>query len=381
MGVIVDLQPGDGILVEFRDGNDGKDGRGLVVLEVAAVEGSKFSARLLNRSRLGRTADYWDDRYVFTGEVREDDPLEIWLKCYDWEGKEFDGYMSFRYAFYLGAPLDQTTVTMMTRDGIGREIVCRAGDNVLTSDGPRVVKAVYENVVVVKDHNYVYLGRYLQRKLNSDQWPDARHQQTWNFGGAVAYILPITPEVADSLDALKYSKEYAELQESYPELFEGVHSVRSFWFRRYFPQLADEPYPSELLNATAPQMVLALVDSGYFFSKSTDVSPPDRIGSSDRFKVYLSWYLELDDRSWLMRTATRVVVNRLEALAELLHRETKETTPFEVLLWKEASYLKGTYEYLSIGIPGETCGEVYCDSECDYCGGGDPNYRGENLWY
>lgn len=74
MGVIVDLQPGDGILVEFSDGNDGKDGRGLVVLEVAAVEGSKFSARLLNRSRLGRTADYWDDRYVFTGEVREDDP-------------------------------------------------------------------------------------------------------------------------------------------------------------------------------------------------------------------------------------------------------------------------------------------------------------------
>lgn len=381
MGVIVDLQPGDGILVEFSDGNDGKDGRGLVVLEVAAVEGSKFSARLLNRSRLGRTADYWDDRYVFTGEVREDDPLKVWLKCYDWEGKEFDGYMSLRYAFYLGAPLDQTTVTMMTRDGIGREIVCRTGDDVLTSDGPRVVKAVYENVVVVKDHNYVYLGRYLQKKLGSDHWPDARHRQTWNFGGAVAYILPITPEVANSLNALKHSKEYAELQEEHPELFEGIYSAGSYWFRSYFPPLADEPYPSELLNATAPQMLLALVDSGYFFSKSTDVSPPDRISPSNPFKVYPSWYHELDDRSWLMRTATRAVVDRLESLAVLLHRETKETTPFEVLLWQEASYLKGTYEYLSIGIPGETCGAAYCDSECEYCGGGDPNYRGEDLWY
>lgn len=381
MGVIVDLQPGDGILVEFYDGNDGKEGKGLLVLEVAAVEGSKFSARLLNRSRLGRSAEYWDDRYVFTGEVKEDDPLKIRLTCYDWEGKEFDDYMSLRYAFYLGAPLDQTTVTMMTRDGKGREIVCRIGDHVLTSDGPRVVKAVYENVVVVKDHNYVYLDRYLQRKLNSDHWPDSRHKQTWNFGGAVAYILPITPEVADSLDNLKYSKEYAELQVNYPELFEGAHSVRSYWFRSYFPPLADEPYPSELLNATAPQMVLALIDSGYFFSRSTDVSPPEEISPSDPFKVYPSWYQELYDRSWLMRTATRVVVDRLESLAELVHRETKETTPFEVLLWKEASYLKGTYEYLSTGIPGETCGEVYCDSECEYCGGGDPNYRGESLWY
>lgn len=380
MGVIVDLQPGDGILVEFGDGNDGKEGKGLLVLEVAAVEGSKFSARLLNRSRLGRSAEYWDDRYVFTGEVKEDDPLKIRLKSYDWEGKEFNDHMSFRYAFYLGAPLDQTTVTMMTRDGIGREIVCRTGDDVLTSDGPRIVKAVYENVVVVKDHNYVYLGRYLQKKLGSDHWPDSRHRQTWNFGGAVAYILPITPEVAESLNALKYSKEYAELQEDHPELFEGVYSARSCWFRSYFPTLADEPYPSELLNATAPQMVLALVDSGYFFSKSTDVSPPDRISPSDPFKVYPSWYRELDDRSWLMRTATRAVVDRLESLAELLHRETKETTPFEVLLWQAASYLKGTYEYLSIGIPGETCGEVYCDSECEYCGGGDPNYRGEERW-
>lgn len=379
MGVIVDLQPGDGILVEFRDGNDGKDGRGLVVLEVAAVEGSKFSARLLNRSRLGRTADYWDDRYVFTGEVREDDPLEIWLKCYDWEGKEFDGYMSFRYAFYLGAPLDQTTVTMMTRDGIGREIVCRAGDNVLTSDGPRMVKAVYENVVVVKDHNYVYLGRYLQRKLNSDQWPDARHQQTWNFGGAVAYILPITPEVADSLDALKYSKEYAELQEDHPELFEGVHSVRSFWFRRYFPQLADEPYPSELLNATAPQMVLALVDSGYFFYKYTDLPCPGSVHLVDPLKVYPSWYEERDMWGDMRRWTTRAVADRMESLAGLLQEKTEETTPFEVLLWEEAAYLKDTYEYQATGIAGEKCNED-CNDTCWRCGGGDPNYRGEERW-
>ena len=379
MGVIVDLQPGDGILVEFRDGNDGKDGRGLVVLEVAAVEGSKFSARLLNRSRLGRTAEYWDDRYVFTGEVREDDPLKIWLKCYDWEGKEFDGYMSFRYAFYLGAPLDQTTVTMMTRDGIGREIVCRTGDDVLTSDGPRVVKAVYENVVVVKDHNYVYLGRYLQRKLNSDHWPDARHQQTWNFGGAVAYILPITPEVADSLDALKYSKEYAELQEDHPELFEGVHSVRSFWFRRYFPQLADEPYPSELLNATAPQMVLALVDSGYFFYKYTDLPCPDIVHPVDPLNVYLSWYEERDMWRDMRRWTTRAVADRLESLAGLLGEKTEETTPFEVCLWEEASYLKDTYEYQATGIAGEKCNED-CNDTCWRCGGGDPNYRGEERW-
>lgn len=379
MGVIVDLQPGDGILVEFRDGNDGKDGRGLVVLEVAAVEGSKFSARLLNRSRLGRTAEYWDDRYVFTGEVREDDPLKVWLKCYDWEGKEFDGYMSFRYAFYLGAPLDQTTVTMMTRDGIGREIVCRTGDDVLTSDGPRVVKAVYENVVVVKDHNYVYLGRYLQKKLGSDHWPDARHQQTWNFGGAVAYILPITPEVADSLDALKYSKEYAELQENYPELFEGVHSVRSFWFRRYFPQLADEPYPSELLNATAPQMVLALVDSGYFFYKYTDLPCPDIVHPDEPANIYLSWYEERDMWRNMRRWTTRAVADRLESLAGLLGEKTEETTPFEVCLWEEASYLKDTYEYQATGIAGEKCNED-CNDTCWRCGGGDPNYRGEERW-
>ena len=379
MGVIVDLQPGDGILVEFRDGNDGKDGRGLVVLEVAAVEGSKFSARLLNRSRLGRTAEYWDDRYVFTGEVREDDSLKIWLKCYDWEGKEFDDYMSFRYAFYLGAPLDQTTVTMMTRDGIGREIVCRIGDDVLTSDGPRVVKAVYENVVVVKDHNYVYLGRYLQRKLNSDHWPDARHQQTWNFGGAVAYILPITPEVADSLDALKYSKEYAELQQNYPELFEGVHSVRSFWFRRYFPQLADDPYPSELLNATAPQMLLALVDSGYFFYKYTDLPCTDIVHPVDPLNVYLSWYEERDMWRDMRRWTTRAVADRLESLAGLLGEKTEETTPFEVCLWEEAAYLKDTYEYQATGIAGEKCNED-CNDTCWRCGGGDPNYRGEERW-
>ena len=381
MGVIVDLQPGDGILVEISDLDDGKDGRELLVLEVAGVEGSKFSARLLNRSRVGQPYEYWDDRYVFTGEVREDDPFDIVLTCYDWEDEKIRYPVICRYAFYLGAPLDHTSVTMMTKDGKGQEIVCRIGDHVLTSDGPRVVKAVYENVVVVKDHNYVYLGRYLQRKLISDHWPDARHRQTWKFGGAVAYILPITPEVANSLNALKHSKEYAELQEDHSEFFEGVHSARSYWFRWDFPPLADEPYPSELLNATAPQMVVALVDSGYFFSKSTDVSPPDRISPSNPFKVYPSWYHELDDRSWLMRTATRAVVDRLESLAVLLHRETKETTPFEVLLWQEASYLKGTYEYLSIGIPGETCGAAYCDSECEYCGGGDPNYRGEDLWY
>lgn len=35
MGVIVDLQPGDGILVEISDLDDGKDGRELLVLEVA----------------------------------------------------------------------------------------------------------------------------------------------------------------------------------------------------------------------------------------------------------------------------------------------------------------------------------------------------------
>lgn len=379
MGVIVDLQPGDGILVEFRDGNDGKDGRGLVVLEVAAVEGSKFSARLLNRSRLGRTADYWDDRYVFTGEVREDDPLKVWLTCYDWEGKEFDGYMSFRYAFYLGAPLDQTTVTMMTRDGIGREIVCRTGDDVLTSDGPRIVKAVYENVVVVKDHNYVYLGRYLQRKLNSDHWPDARHQQTWNFGGAVAYILPITPEVADSLDALKYSKEYAELQEDHPELFEGIYSAGSYWFRSYFPPLADEPYPSELLNATAPQMLLALVDSGYFFYKYTDLPCTDIVHPVDPLKVYPSWYEERDMWRDMRGWTTRSVADRLESLAGLLGEKTEETTPFEVCLWEEASYLKDTYEYQATGIAGEKCNED-CNDTCWRCGGGDPNYRGEERW-
>ncbi len=334
MGVIVDLQPGDGILVSIIDDNDGKDGRELLVLEVAGVEGSKFSARLLNRSRVGQSYEYWDDRYVFTGEVREDDPFSIVLTCYDSDGNKSKASPYSKHAIYLGAPIEQTMVTLMTADGGGREIVCRLGDNVLTTDGPRVVKAVYENVVVVENHNYVYLDRHLQKKLYADHWPDTRHRQTWNFGGAVAYILPITPEVAESLNALKYSKEYAELQENYPELFEGMRGARSTWFQSYFPELADEPYPSELLNATAPQMVLALVDSGYFFSKSTDVSPPDRISSSDRFKVYLSWYLELDDRSWLMRTATRVVVDRLEALAEILHRETKETTPFEVLLWK-----------------------------------------------
>ena len=360
---------------------DGKEGRELLVLEVAGVEGSKFSARLLNRSRVGQSYEYWDDRYVFTGEVREDDPLEIWLKCYDWEGKEFDGYMSFRYAFYLGAPLDQTTVTMMTRDGIGREIVCRAGDNVLTSDGPRVVKAVYENVVVVENHNYVYLDRHLQKKLYADQWPDARHRQTWNFGGAVAYILPITPEVANSLNALKYSKEYAELQEDHSELFDWTHSARSYWFRWCFPPLADEPYPSELLNATAPQMVLALVDSGYFFYKYTDLPCPDIVHPDEPLKVYPSWYEERDMWRDMRRWTTRAVADRLESLAGLLGEKTEETTPFEVCLWKEAAYLKGTYEYLSIGIPGETCGAAYCDSECDYCGEGDPNYRGENLWY
>ncbi|WP_294627049.1 hypothetical protein [uncultured Rothia sp.] len=381
MGVIVDLQPGDGILVEIIDWDDGKDGRELLVLEVVGVEGSKFSARLLNRSRVGQTYEYWDDRYVFTGEVKEDEPLVISLTCYNWEGEKFRYPVSCMYAFYLGAPVDHTSVTMMTRDGKGREIVCRIGDHVLTSDGPRTVKAVYENVVVVKDHNYVYLGRYLQKKLGSDHWPDSRHRQTWNFGGAVAYIVPITSELAESLNNLKYSKEYAELQEDHSEFFEWANSARSYWFGWCFPPLANEPYPSELLNATAPQMVLALVDSGYFFSRSTDVSPPEGISPSDPFKVYPSWYQELYDRSWLMRTVTRAVVDRLESLAELLGRETKETTPFEVLLWKEASYLKGTYEYLSTGIPGETCGEVYCDSECEYCGGGDPNYRGESLWY
>ena len=380
MGVIVDLQPGDGILVEFSDGNDGKDGRGLVVLEVAAVEGSKFSARLLNRSRLGRTADYWDDWYVFTGEVREDDPLKVWLKCYDWEGKEFDGYMSLRYAFYLGAPLDQTTVTMMTRDGIGREIVCRTGDDVLTSDGPRVVKAVYENVVVVKDHNYVYLGRYLQKKLGSDHWPDARHRQTWNFGGAVAYILPITPEVANSLNALKHSKEYAELQEEHPELFEGIYSAGSYWFRSYFPPRADEPYPSELLNATAPQMLLALVDSGYFFYKHTDLSAPDSVQPDDPLKVYPSWYEERDAWKSMRRRAARVVADWMESLANVLREKTGEATSFEARLWEELSYLQGTYEYQSTGVPGEKC-DVDCDAKCWRCAGGDPNYRGEDLWY
>lgn len=372
MGVIVDLQPGDGILVSIIDDNDGKDGRELLVLEIAGVEGSKFSARLLNRSRVGQSYEYWDDRYVFTGEVTEDDPLDIVLTCYDGDGNKSKASPYSKHAIYLGAPIEQTMVTLMTADGGGREIVCRLGDNVLTTDGPRVVKAVYENVVVVENHNYVYLDRHLQKKLYADNWPDTRHQQTWNFGGAVAHILPITPEVADSLDTLKYSKEYAELQESYPELFEGMRGARSSWFQSYFPELADEPYPSELLNATAPHMLLALVDSGYFFHKN--YLKFYTIGEMGRM-----WFGESGDRSDLMHNATRAVTDRLEALAHLLHKKTGEATPFEALLWEEVSYLKGTVEYLCTGVPGEKC-EDYCESYCEYCAGGDPDYRGERVW-
>lgn len=52
MGIIIDPQPGDGFLIKVSDSNDGKGGTELLVLEVAAVEGSLFSARLLNSARL-----------------------------------------------------------------------------------------------------------------------------------------------------------------------------------------------------------------------------------------------------------------------------------------------------------------------------------------
>ena len=82
----------------------------------------------------------------------------------------------------------------------------------------------------------------------------------------------------------------------------------------------------------------------------------------------------------MRRRAARVVADWMESLANVLREKTGEATSFEARLWEELSYLQGTYEYQSTGVPGEKC-DVDCDAKCWRCAGGDPNYRGEDLWY
>ncbi|WP_049333687.1 hypothetical protein [Rothia mucilaginosa] len=345
MGIIVDPQPGDGFLIKVSDSNDGKGGTELLVLEVAAVEGSLFSARLLNSARLDLDWKRGEEYEVFIGKIIEDDPLRLELKYYDSAGELVPDRLESYSAIYLGAPVKQTRVTLTTEDGYYRHIVCRSGDDVLTWGGSRIVKAVYEGMVVVDNHSYVYLDAPLHEKLGVNHWPECRHRQTWNFAGAVAQILPITIEVASALDSLRQSAEYASLQESHPELWDWRRYPNLGWFYSEFPSVWEEPYPGELVGHSAPHILLDLVDSGRFFRKD---HPYYSFEEPDDFLDRKS-----GERTELMLNATRAVTDRLEALADLLREKTVDTTPYEALLRENVARLKETKEYICTGVPNE----------------------------
>lgn len=345
MGIIIDPQPGDGFLIKVSDSNDGKGGTELLVLEVAAVEGSLFSARLLNSARLDLDWKRGEEYEVFIGKIIEDDPLRLELKYYDSAGELVPDRLESYSAIYLGAPVKQTRVTLTTEDGYYRHIVCRSGDDVLTWGGSRIVKAVYEGVVVVDNHCYVYLDAYLHEKLRVDHSSECRHRQTWNFAGSVAQILPITIEVASALDSLRQSAEYASLQESHPELWDWRRYPNLGWFYSEFPSVWEEPYPGELVGHSAPHILLDLVDSGRFFRKD---HPYYSFEEPDDFLDRKS-----GERTELMLNATRAVTDRLEALADLLREKTVDTTPYEALLRENVARLKETKEYICTGVPNE----------------------------
>lgn len=367
MGIIVDPQPGDGFLIKVTDSNDGKGGTELLVLEVAAVEGSLFSARLLNSARLDLDWKRGEEYEVFIGKIIEDDPLRLELKYYDSAGELVPDRLESYSAIYLGAPIKQTRVTLLTEDGYHRNIVCRSGDDVLTWVGSRIVKAVYEGVVVVDNYSYVYLDAYLHEKLGVDHWPECRHRQTWNFAGAVAQILPITVEVASALDSLRQSAEFASLQESHPELWDWRRYPNLGWFYSEFPSVWEEPYPDELVGHSAPHILLDLVDSWRFFRKD---HPYYSFEEPDDFLDQKS-----GERTDLMLKATRAVTDRLEALADLLREKTVDTTPYEALLRENVARLKETKEYICTGVPSEKS-----RASSSYGGYSPPFGKCQELW-
>lgn len=369
MGVIVQLQPGDGILVKHAEVRNGDGGSELLVLKVETADGDKFTAQMLHSAYLGRS---WrtecDGRYIFVGEILDHDPFKVRIIYRDTKGRMGDEGLHIEKAVYLGAPLNETFVTVPTTLSPHREVPCHLGGSVLSFNGSNAtVKAVYDGVVVLDNQDYVYLHSRWGREIDAINWPYVPDGQTSNFAGADIQLVPISDEVAKALDEMDDSPEYETFEDDHPELFSLRSIPRTTWPDAPFRSFLDKPHPTDLLDNNAPHVVLCLVDTVGFFMKNDwryELSEKRGMG-----------YSGSNDYVELLCKATRAITDRLEVLADLIHEmEYGDVVPCEVLIREKVAILKETPEYQSVGVFGEKCEET-CDFSCDACGGGKSRPR------
>ena len=370
MGVIVQLQPGGGILARIVDFTDGKGGTELLVLEVDTVDGDRFTAKMLHDAHLGEPwVTNCDGRFVFSGTVLEHDPFKVELRYHDTEGRFEKGWVSVVQALYLGPPVNETVVTVATPINPRRDIACHAGHYVLTGAVPWIPKAIYEHVVVFGYGMFIYMHSNMHEQLSRivpvHNWPGITSECTSNFADADCHIVPVSAEVAHVLKKMKGSPEYNELDYEWSYHLERWEHPRvhlsSAWPNGIYRNFLNKPAISEFLAGNGPHLILCLVDTVDFFMKKGWRNNL-REKYEDQGK-YSDEYLKL------VCMATRVIADRMEFHANDIYSYLEEPSPFELLLRESIALLKDTAEYRSVGVFGEKC-EESCESSCPACCGG-----------
>lgn len=371
MGVIVQLQPGDGILARIVDFSDGKGGTELLVLEVDTVDGDQFTAKMLHDAQLGEPwVTECDGRFVFSGTILEHYPFKVRLRYHDTEGRFKERGVSIEQALYLGPPVNETVVTVATPINPRRDIPCHAGNYVLTGVVPWIPKAIYEHVVVPEHGMFIYMHSNMREQLSRivrvHNWPAITYERTTNFADADCHIVPVSAEVAHVLKKMKGSPEYNDLDYEWSchlERWEHpqVH-LSSAWPNGTYKNFLNKPAISEFMEAEGPHLILCLVDTVDFFMKKGWRNNL-REKYEDQGK-YSDEYLKL------VCMATRVIADRMEFHANDIYSYLEEPCPFELLLRESIALLKETPEYQCVGVFGEKC-EESCDSSCPACRGGE----------
>ena len=355
MGVIVQLQPGDGILAQIVDHTDGKGGTELLVLEVDTVDGDQFTAKMIHDARLGEPwVTECDGRFVFSGTVLEHDPFKVDLRYHDTEGRFKESGVCDKQALYLGPPVNETVVTVATPINPRRDVQCHAGNYVLTGAVPWIPKAIYEHVVVPEHGIRIYMHSKMREQLSRIEtmhnWPMNTRQRTVNFADADCHIVPVSAEVAHVLDKMYESPEYNDLDYGW---FSHLERYKNF---------LNKPAISEFMEAEGPHLILCLVDTvDFFMKKGWRNSLREKYEDQGKYS---------DEYLKLVCMATRVIADRMEFHANDIYSYLEEPSPFELLLRESIALLKETPEYQCVGVFGEKC-EESCDSSCPACRGGE----------
>lgn len=371
MGVIVQLQPGDGILARIVDFNESTGGTELLVLEVDTVDGDQFTAKMVHNAYLSNTwVTKCDGRFVYSGTILEHDPFKIRLRYHDTEGRFEEGGFNIVQAIYLGPPVNETAVTIATSIDPRREVVCHADGYVFSWGVPWIPKAIYQHVVVPEDGRCIYMHSNMREQLSRivpvHNWPGITYERTTNFADVDCQLVPVSAEVERVLKKMKGSPEYNDLEDEWScHLKRWEHPrvpLSSAWPNGTYKNFLNKPAISEFLEGNGPHLILCLVDTVDFFMKK-DWRNSLREKYEDQGK-YSDEYLKL------VCMATRVIADRMEFHANDIYSYLEEPCPFELLLRESIALLKETPEYQCVGVFGEKC-EESCDSNCPACRGGE----------